>query len=400
MSLAHKDLFGTCALWLTVVVALSVAVPVYAQEAPSQDLVTRVFDIRALLLEVPDYRAVFSDLRSDDLYGPGTALRRGVDTSGRTEDAKDTTPFEAERAATNAERLMQIIADVVAPDSWQRTSGGLGALHYYGGQLVVANRADVIAAVEKLLNLLKASAARKIQIYAYFIIPAEGSNSSALDGLMEHTAFEPEKFQSLIQARKDRITVARVALTGFDGQRVAITSGRQINVIAGMQPVVQERVSVYDPVVRQLIDGVTLEVQPVFDESRNAVLVDLRASLGETLPALAPASRHAADASARQTPSRHEEAETTPAPVSDRALTDIQMIQALQRAQMAMADVEHAISPYQVNELFTAFLNGPSYRVVHFANSASLPVDLVSLVGVARYDQSRDVLLFVRPSVR
>jgi len=399
MSPAHKNLFGTCALWLTVLVALSVAACVYGQDASSQDLVTRVFDIRALLLEVPDYRAVFSDLRSDDLYGAGTVLRRAVDASAKTKDAKETKPFETQRAEINAERLMQIIADVVYPDSWQQ-AGGWGALHHYGGQLVVANRTDVIMEVERLLNLLKASTARRIQVDAYFIIPVEGSDNRVLDGFIEHTKLEHERFHGLIEARKDQITVAHVALTGFDGQRVAITSGRQINVIAGMVPVVQERVSVYDPVVRQLIDGVTVEVQPVVDEARNTVLVDLRASLGEPLPALAPESRRAAGAPAQQPPSKQKTTETTPASLSDRAPSEMEKVLALESAQMAMADVERAISPYQVNELFTAFLNGPSYRVVHFANSASLPVDSVSLVGVARYDQSRDVLLFVRPSVR
>ena len=97
-----------------------------------------------------------------------------------------------------------------------------------------------------------------------------------------------------------------------------------------------------EPEVRQLMGGVTFEIQPVIDRDRGAVLLDLRASLAEVEP----------------------------------------------------GPQEIALE----NPLETG-MAAPPYRVAHFACSLSLPLEKVSLVSSAPYDEQHDVLLFIRPSV-
>jgi len=303
---------------------------------------TRVFDIRSLLLEVPDYRAVFSDLRSNDIYStpqPGPAKDESVFGQASMPASPPPEPTDQEE---NVEQLIVMIQDVIAPESWRDTMGGPGTLHYYGGQLVITNEAAAVEQVEHFLNLLKAARALRLRVDARLVvIPTQGASENArlLAGRNE---IPPEEFRAVLNRDEGELLVARACVSGFEGQRIFTTSGRQQNVVVGAEATVASGASAYTPVTRQLVSGVTLELQAVLDPDQKTVLLDLRASLGTLMPGPAEASP--------------------------------------------------AVDP------LVAGAAVPPYRVAHFATSVSLPLDRFSLVGVSRYDDGQDVLLFVMPS--
>lgn len=312
-------------------------------ESPS-GIETRVFDIRPLLLEVPDYRATFSDLRSDDLYGPpvGPAV-----SDPNFEAPSQATPARAtaDTRRENAEIILEMIRDVVDPYSWIDRGGDVGSIRFFAGQLVVSQTAENLARIEHLLDLLKAARTATVGLEAYFVqVPAAARERRELGDLGVRQDLTEADFQGLLATGQEVITVTRASLSGFDGQRVFTTAGQQINIVVGVNAVVAQASSEVQPVVRQLLSGVTLESQPVIDHERNVILLDLRASIAEV------------------------EAEEEPKGPVDNSLA--------------------------------AGTAAPPYRVAHFAASLSVPVDRVSLVSAVPYDQERDVLLFVRATVK
>jgi hypothetical protein len=389
---------------LAVLLVVSAASLTAGQEGGTPLLETRVFDIRSLLLDVPDYRAIFSDLRSDDLYGSGIAGPTGITITKQGEGQGLFKDAPSRGREANAQILMEMVESVViGPCQVAERGGGLGNMHYYAGQLVVCDQPQVILEIEKFLDMLKASAARKVQIDADFVIvprkePEQGAVLEAvLEEWLQREVLQPEEFRKLLDSKKGQVDVTHVTVSGFDGQRVATTSGTQTNFVAGMIACVQERVSAYEPQLRQVVEGVTFEAQPVLDKERNVVLVDVRASLGHVLPReqgkAADAPRTSAEACAAK---RGEAGSTTRPAGSGQESAGALLLQAL----AAAADVERGVSPGQVDKAFSAMLEGPEYQVAHFATSVALPVDAVSLVGAARYDEQHDVLLWIRPSIR
>ena len=301
---------------------------------------TRVFDIRPLLLEVPDYRVVFSDLRSDDIYGTAKALHEDATDDG---DDGDESCFGGPRSRRdNAGTLMEMLRTIVCRDSW-RWNGGLdGYMDFYAGQLVVHNTPEALAEVERLLDLLKVSRSARLRLDACFVAVDVKAPAAELAGLRDNTQFTPEEFRGLLETLNEHVSVTRASISGFEGQRIFTTAGQQHNVFIGTEAVVASGATAHIPVARQLVSGVTLETQSVLDQDKQTVLVDLRASLGHL-----------------DRPTR-----TEPGP----------------------------IDPLAVGSSL------PPYQVAHFATSVAVPMSRFSLVGTARYDGYRDLMLFVMPT--
>lgn len=328
------------ALWA----AISPAVQ--AQEPSIPPVETRVFDIRSLLLDVPNYRAIFSDLRSDDLYRPLGTRQGGGQGPGETPASApiDCFPAPGKPTPKNEASIMGLIQNIVQPDTWRSNGGEPGSMEFYAGQLVVRQTKPAIDEVEQLLNLIRAARVRKVNLEAWFVVvPSKAAERAALAPALDRTEFTREEFLKGMETKPDAVAIIRVSLSGFDGQRVYASSGRQFNVTVGLQPVIDSSAVSYQPQPRQLLSGVSLEAQPVAEPDRGLVLLDLRASLGKMEP---PPAR-----------------------------------------------------PPQEQRGPEFELTTPPYQVAHFATSVSLPVGKVSRVGMTRYDENQDVLLFVMPSV-
>ena len=311
-------------------------------------LETRVFDVRSLLLEVPDYRAIFSDLRSDDLYLAPQAPNSYIpptpsQISTPAPSAATPSAPAPDPAAKNVEVLMEMIRGVIAPDSWRTNGGDDGAMYAYAGQLVVCQTPAVMAEVEQLLNLLKAARALKLRLDARFVIVPAGSQLPAVvAGFLAQHELSPEQLRKFVEDPSAKAEVVPISLTAFEGQRVCASSGQQFSVLIGATAVVASEIAAYQPGTRVLLSGVTLEAQSVLDPNQGNVLVDLRAALGRfALPEGG-----------------------LPAPADSLAI----------------------------------LVGIPPYQTAHFATSVSLPMDRFSMIGTTHYDETRDVVLWVMPS--
>jgi len=332
--------FRACLLAVGLGCLLCLPSPVEGQESGTPTLETRVFDIRSLLLEVPDYRAIFSDLRSDDLYNENPDRSESPFVASESKEKKDSEP---NRQKKNAELLKGMIMEIIATNTWREHGGVYGVVRFYTGQLVVTNTPEITAEVERLLDLLKASRSLRLRLEACFVLmPSAARERAELGKLLESKDFSAEEFRKLLGDRSEALDVIRASLSGFEGQRVYTAAGRQHNVTVGAQPVVDEGSIGYQPLVRQVMSGVTLEAQSVSDQGQDTVLVDLRASLGHL-----------------QLPSD----------------------------QMTAPPESLAVSA-----------SVPPFQVAHFATSLSLPIDRFSLIGTVRFDEEQDVALFVMPS--
>ena len=145
-----------------------------------------------------------------------------------------------------------------------------------------SSRESMRTGAHELLELLKAARTATVRLEAYFVrVPTAAEQRQGLGDLVSKKEFTDDDFRGLLRAGQDLIVVTRASLSGFDGQRVFTSSGKQINIVVGATGVVAEAASTMEPVVRQLMGGVTLEGQPVIDRERHTVLLDLRASFAE-----------------------------------------------------------------------------------------------------------------------
>ena len=120
-----------------------------------QQLVTRLYDVHDLLQTRPDYYEP-PDFDVDVGEGGG-----GGDVFGEVEiEEEEEDPVE---------RLRTLIMNVVAPNTWQETAGGLGSLEILQGILVVTNSPTAQREVFDLLDRMREQQAVQIAVEARFV---------------------------------------------------------------------------------------------------------------------------------------------------------------------------------------------------------------------------------------
>jgi hypothetical protein len=102
-------------------------VQVTTQELADRNLVTRVYDVKDLLVEVPDFEApAFNDngvTRAGGNGGSGMFSGSGTSTESRTREER-------------GEDLVELVITLIRPDVWQQ-NGGPARIQYFAGYLVV-----------------------------------------------------------------------------------------------------------------------------------------------------------------------------------------------------------------------------------------------------------------------
>ena len=120
-----------------------------------QQLITHLYDVHDLLQTRPNfYEPPSFDVAVDEGGGGGDVFGE-VDIEEEAEDP--------------AERLRTLIMNVVAPNTWQETAGGLGSLEILEGILVVTNSPTVHREVFELLDRMRDQQAVQIAVEARFI---------------------------------------------------------------------------------------------------------------------------------------------------------------------------------------------------------------------------------------
>ena len=90
----------------------------------NQAMVTRMYPVEDLMLEIPNFKGPQMDLDTNGQGGGAPFDGSGNDDDeGRSEDER-------------AQELIHLIQMMVVPDTWQE-NGGLSSIEYFGGSLIV-----------------------------------------------------------------------------------------------------------------------------------------------------------------------------------------------------------------------------------------------------------------------
>ena len=108
---------------------------VRTRERANRDVVTRVYDVRDLVMEVP----TFDDAPSLDLTDALSNTSTGGEgrSGGGGVFAEDDAAAEPTTKQERGEALAEAVRDTVEPDVWRENGGEYSTLRYRGGMLIV-----------------------------------------------------------------------------------------------------------------------------------------------------------------------------------------------------------------------------------------------------------------------
>ena len=269
--------FGITTAFAAFFVTVSIALAQATQPQPPQieekppEVVTRVYDLRDLMMNVGDYPF------TGKIGVP--AMKEFVHAGGNGGSGPATQPTRADRVAD----LIKLIMDTVNVDSWRDNGGTAGAIRDLSGLLVVTQTADAHKQIETLLGQLREDHLRTVRVQADWIsltpdqaialLPADQKG----DGKVAARVIDPAALAKL----PSEATKFHAELSCFSGQTVSIASGRSHSAITDQQPVVAQDAVAYDPEVSEVRVGAMLEVTPTLETTLDTAVVDVKSQVAD-----------------------------------------------------------------------------------------------------------------------
>ena len=233
-------------------------------------LITRVYDIRDLIVELPDFTA--PDF--DSVTPPAGGVTR---------------PAADQRRMTRAqliEAMITLIKETVAPDSWQK----LGQIRELSGQLIVSQTPENHASMVHLLEQLRKTRGIQVTMESRFLVVdkalaakiTQPGNPSVGNGKAdkESTAgvfLSRKQVNDLLREVEQSprtIMIASPRITCFNGQQSYVMIGGQTPYVSGYSVTRGNNgQTTYDPIRRRIDTGVLLELQPTVSADRTSVTV-------------------------------------------------------------------------------------------------------------------------------
>lgn len=144
-------------------------------EAIGQTAYTRVYDIRDLIIEVPD----FNNAPTFNLQSQGTGQTSGQGGGGGGGGGQSlfggggnsgSGGLQVQRTRIQLiDEIKKLITDTVAPDSWRDAGGTIGSLQELSGQLIVTQISDNHKKLQGVLEQLRETRAMQITVEARFL---------------------------------------------------------------------------------------------------------------------------------------------------------------------------------------------------------------------------------------
>lgn len=176
--------------------------------ATTQNTVTRAYDVRDLLIEVPDV--------GDALDERGWPLAT----------TRPTTSSAAARDALLAELIAEITS-TIEPSSWRANTGTLGSIREEQGQLIVTQSPANHEKVLRKIQQLRAPRALHVTVEARFLSGRDVTKALG-DGFAKHTNLyhrfldrdDVQELLRVVQSEVDASTVTAPRLTLFKAARI------------------------------------------------------------------------------------------------------------------------------------------------------------------------------------
>ncbi|HEX8524828.1 MAG TPA: M56 family metallopeptidase [Tepidisphaeraceae bacterium] len=226
-----------------------------------KNTITRVYDIRDLLVDPKDYTAA--------------GEKQSLFTRSREQRVEDIT---------------KLIQETVAPDTWREAGGTLGSLRELSGQLIVTQTPENHQQIHAVLESMRDSRSLQVVINARFITANLRSLSADLRAVLDPalgdkntlilSAQRAEDLVRQIVAQRDSQMVAAPRLTAFSGQRAFVSVGSQTSYVSGYSAVKQQNGDLrFDPQSSTVTAGVTVDVTPTAAADRKSITLVVKPKL-------------------------------------------------------------------------------------------------------------------------
>ena len=302
---------------------------------------TQTYDIRDLIINVPDFEGPEFDLSSSSGGGGeggggggGGASLFGDSGTGTSEE--DEGPSREELV----EQITTLIKTNISSDSWQDNGGTVGTLSELNGTLIVTQTPENQERVAALLEKLREQRAIQVTVEARFLTVQRnyledigvdfdfafnttgrtddnltqvnignstadftGAPSTGVPGSIGETAvgltanapggapitftflddFQVNLLVRATQAAQTTTSLTAPRLTLFNGQRAFIAVQTLRAYVSDLEPVVADSAAAFDPEVETIPTGVSLDVQATVSADRKYVTLTLRPTLSALL---------------------------------------------------------------------------------------------------------------------
>lgn len=241
-----------------------------------RNVVVRVYDIRDLIVVIPEFTA-------------------GTDNA---KPAPATQPVTRERLV---QAITKLIIDTVSTDSWKDHGGSVGALRELEGQLIITQTPENHKQVVQLLEQIRQERSLQTTVETRFVYcdhkimdrlisewnrsdtppaeirpatrPADSGRKSA--GIFLTDA-QVGQFLKLVQSDSDSITTTAPRITLFNGQRAYVRVATSKAYLSGYTPTTKGDGEVrYEPVVKSAENGILLDLTSTVSSDRRFVTVSL-----------------------------------------------------------------------------------------------------------------------------
>ncbi|MCC7350285.1 MAG: hypothetical protein IT446_06920 [Phycisphaerales bacterium] len=147
-------------------------ITISTEEDLSKNVITRVYDIRDLIINVPDFddapdfnlaNATQGGSRSGGGGGGGSGQSLLNSNSGNREEE------QGPKRQDLVDAITKLITDTVAPDSWRDVGGSVGSMRELSGQLIVTQTPENQRLLSNLLEQLRETRAIQVSIEARFL---------------------------------------------------------------------------------------------------------------------------------------------------------------------------------------------------------------------------------------
>ena len=316
-------------------------ITISTSEDLSADTDTQVYDIRDLLVTVPDFDNAPSFQIQSSQGGRGGGGGGGNLFSGNLSDEQNQQGGRNELV----DQIVTLIQDIVDPESWRDNGGAVGSVRELSGQLIVTQTPKNLRALQALLEQLRETRAIQVTIETRFLtvqrnfledvgvdvdfifnledpnkfspinvtndsftftanpntgVPGSISNINPSDtstttlggASLNLTGTYLDNFGVNLLLRATQAAVNSTLLTAprvtlFNGQRAYVVVATETAYVSDLNPVVGQSSVGFDPEVSVVQSGVLLDVQATVSSDRKYVTLTLRPTLAR-LVALVP----------------------------------------------------------------------------------------------------------------
>lgn len=265
----------------------------------------RVYDIRDLLVIVPDYAP---PQLTGGLPGPTTMPA--------TAPAEPAAPTQEDRVKS----IYKMIEDIVAPETWKDRGGSAGALRELQGQLIVTQTPENHVQIVELLEQLRAARRVQCEVDAQFISCDEPVARALLEKWQKTAPFatrpitagrsataspsgdsvpddrpskatglflDDDQVKQFLHAGQNAPSFAVIAaprMRLFNGQRAYVMVGTSRAYTSDYAAVTAAGGQIrYDPVVSVVQSGLLMDVQATISSDRTAATLSLRPQVSALL---------------------------------------------------------------------------------------------------------------------